>query len=78
LYSSRKAAIVLAHKPNTEGDKMAYIRKTRDEWEIQGNYGFGWECVNTETTRKDANRSYKEYISNERVPFRVVKKRVKI
>lgn len=57
---------------------MAYIRKTHDEWEIQGNYGQGWECVNTEDTRQDAKRSYKEYIANERVPFRVVKKRVKI
>lgn len=59
---------------------MAYIRKTRDEWEIQGNYGYGhgWECVNTEDTRQDAKRSVAEYRANERFPFRVVKKRVKI
>lgn len=57
---------------------MAYIRKTRDEWEIQGNYGHGWECVNTEDTRQDAKRSVSEYRANESAPFRVVKKRVKL
>lgn len=59
---------------------MAYIRKTRDEWEIQGNYGYGhgWECVNTETTWKDAKRSVSEYRANESAPFRVVKKRVRL
>jgi len=44
---------------------MAYTRKTRDELEIRGNYGFGYECVNTETTWKDARRSIKEYRENE-------------
>lgn len=68
---------------NTTGDWrniMAYVRKTRDEWEIQGNYGYGhgWECVNTETTWKDAKRSLAEYRANENVPFRLVVKRVKI
>ena len=57
---------------------MAYIRKTRDEWEIQGNYGQGWECVNTETSQQDAKRSLGEYRSNEPYLFKVVKKRVKI
>ena len=27
---------------------MTYVRKTRDEFEIQGNYGHGWETVVTE------------------------------
>ena len=58
---------------------MAYIRKTEDEYEIQGNYGYGYECVNTETTLKDARRSIREYKENERsIPFKVVKKRVKL
>ena len=57
---------------------MAYIRKTRDEWEIQGNYGQGWECVNTEYTRQDAKRSIKEYRDSEPYPFKIVKKRVNL
>ena len=57
---------------------MAYIRKTRDEWEIQGNYGQGWECVNTEDTRQDAKRSLKEYQDNEPHTFKIVKKRIRL
>lgn len=58
---------------------MAYIRKTYDEWEIQGNYSGNWECETTEDNRKSAREQLKCYRDN--VPgigFRVVKKRVKI
>jgi hypothetical protein len=56
---------------------MAYTRKTVDEWEIQQNYGQGWECANTETTYKDAKRSIKEYRENMgQYPTRMIKKRV--
>ncbi len=54
-----------------------YTRKTADEWEIQGNYGHGWECVTTEETWKDAKAQVKCYRANESAPFRVVKKRVR-
>ena len=35
------------------------------EWVVQGNYGQGWEDVNTETTREDGERSLKEYRESE-------------
>lgn len=35
---------------------MAYQRKTRDRWDIMTNYGYGWECENSEYTRADARR----------------------
>lgn len=35
------------------------------EYEIQGKYEGGWETVNTETTRADAERSLREYRENE-------------
>jgi len=59
---------------------LPYKRKTREEWEIQANYGYGhgWECVNTETTLENARRSLKEYRDNEPYPFKIVKKRVKL
>lgn len=58
---------------------MAYVRKTEDEYEIQGNYGFGFELVTTETTWKKAKESIKEYRENEPgTSFKIVKKRVKI
>ncbi len=55
---------------------MAYIRKTIDEYEIQGNYGLGWECVTTEDTWKDAKAQVKCYRENESYSFRIRKKRV--
>jgi hypothetical protein len=46
------------------------------EFEIQGNYGQGWEMVTTETTRPEANEQLACYRENEPgTPFRV--KRVK-
>ena len=58
---------------------MAYIRKTEDEFEIQGDYGQGWEMVTTETTRALARDQIKTYRMNEPgVPFRFIKKRVPI
>ena len=41
-----------------------YTRKTIDRWDIMTNYGYGWECENSEYTYKDAKRSYKEYCEN--------------
>lgn len=32
---------------------MAYIRKTIDEYQLLCNYGYGWECILTEETKKD-------------------------
>ena len=59
---------------------MAYIRKTRDEWQLQGNYGYGdgWECLCAEDSRKDAICRLREYRENEGGNYRVVCKRVKI
>jgi hypothetical protein len=53
-----------------------YIRKTYDEWEVQGNYGYGWECVIAENNRIEARARLKEYRENEpNVPFRLIKTR---
>jgi hypothetical protein len=58
---------------------MGRPRKTEDEFEIQGNYGQGWECVTTEETWKTAAGTVKDYRANEPgTPLRIVKKRVKI
>jgi len=57
---------------------MAYVRKTYDEYEIQGNCGYGWDCETTEETWKDAKAQAKCYRENVNYPIRIVKKRVKI
>lgn len=43
---------------------MAYQRKTRGRWDIETNYGYGWEVENSECTREDAKRSLREYREN--------------
>ena len=57
---------------------MKYTRKTVDEYEIQGNYGQGWEMVTTEETRKEARVQLKCYNDNEPYAHRIIKKRVRI
>lgn len=43
---------------------MGYQRKTIDRWDVMANYGYGWECENSEYTYKDAKRSIREYREN--------------
>lgn len=59
---------------------MAYIRKTYDEYQIQGNYGYGhgFEEVTAENTYKEAKLRLREYRDNEPgVPFKMVCKRIR-
>lgn len=53
-------------------------RKTKDVYEIQQNYGYGWECVCDENDYSSAKRTYKDYIKNTSYPTKIVKKRIKI
>ena len=57
---------------------MAYKRKTIDRWDIMTNYGYGWECENSEYTLKDAKRSVREYRENVQGDVRLEKHREKI
>lgn len=58
---------------------MPYQRKTADVYDIEGDYGHGFECVNTETTFATAKKSVCEYRQNEKgIAFRITKKRVKV
>ena len=45
------------------------------EYEIQGNYGYGWDVLTTEETIGEANAQLATYRANERVPLRI--KRIK-
>lgn len=56
---------------------MACIRKTRDIWEVQCNYGYGhgWETECTEFTLSEARQRIKEYRSNSPYPVRLRMKR---
>lgn len=58
---------------------MAYTRKTRDIWEVQGSYGQGWECVTAEEKFSEALARRREYRENEpQTAFRIKLTREKI
>lgn len=58
---------------------MKYIRKTVDEYHIQGFYFGQWETVTIDETLKDARQMLKDYRDNERnTCFRIIKKRERI
>lgn len=56
---------------------MAYKRKTYDEYEIQGNYGYGWDMETVEENYKDAKAQLKCYRENGSGSYRIVKKRIR-
>ena len=58
---------------------MAYTRKTKDLWDIEGYYAGGWEAVTCEESWKAAREQVKAYRENERgTSFRVRKYREKV
>lgn len=60
---------------------MAYVRKTRDEYEVQIDYGygFGFERITSSDTYAEAKADYCDYVKNERdIKIRIKKVRVKI
>lgn len=40
------------------------IRKTKDQWELHTNYGYGWEVECIEESRKEILARQKEYREN--------------
>ena len=53
-----------------------YTRKTRDVWEVRGDYGHGWEMVTAELSRDAARERRTEYRQNEPgIAFIIVKTR---
>ena len=60
---------------------MSYVRKTKDEYVLMTNYGYGdgWEEVLTEETFAEAKERKKEYIENmPQYPYKIMKRRVKL
>ena len=56
----------------------SYQRKTRDEWELQGDYGQGFECLTTEDSYAAARQQLRDYRENEGGCYRIKCKRVPI
>lgn len=54
-------------------------RVTRDYWELQGNYGHGWETLCAGTTYREVKANRREYRENgDFAPMRVIMKRERI
>jgi len=59
----------------------SYVRKTRDVWDIEQNFGYGdgWEVVTTETSFREARDRRREYRENQpEYPVRIRKRRERI
>lgn len=41
------------------------------EYEIQGNYGYGWDLLTTEDTIQGARVQLRTYQANESIPLRI-------
>ena len=57
-----------------------YVRKTHDEWHVQGYYcqEIGWESVSIDRTYEEGKQMLKDYNENEpQYPHRLIKKRVR-
>ena len=57
---------------------MPYIRKTKDVFVVQGNYGYGWNDLTYESSLKEAREQKRAYEDNENYPHRIIKRREKI
>lgn len=56
-----------------------YKRKTQDVYNVEGNYGHGFEVVTAETDPAESLQRLREYRENEPgVPFRIRKTRERI
>ena len=55
-------------------------RKTIDRWDIETNYGNGWECECSEYTKAEAEEQYQCYVDNAcgRYAVRLTKHRVRV
>lgn len=53
-------------------NKTVNAAKEDFEYEVQGNYGYGWDCLTTEATMAEAKEQKKCYDENEpNVPHRI-------
>lgn len=54
---------------------MKYERKTTDRWDIESNYGYGWEVEDSCYSLKEAKINYQLYLENGTGMYRLIKRR---
>ena len=55
---------------------MNYKRKTKDEYLLLANYGYGWDIVETEESAKAIYIRAREYRENTDATLRISKRRI--
>ena len=56
-----------------------YQRKTKDEYVLLGNYGYGYDEILTEESREEIRKQYKTYVENDpKTSYKIVKHRIKL
>ena len=68
-------SLVASHREGNTNKREREQPMTGYEYEIQGNYGYGWDLLTTEPDIKSARAQLKVYSANESIPLRI--KRVK-
>lgn len=54
-----------------------YVRKTQDEYVLQGRYGHGWEDLTAESSWREIRARRREYQENEPgTPLKIVTRRI--
>jgi hypothetical protein len=53
-------------------------RLTSDYWELQGDYGHGWECLCAGVTLKEVKANREDYRKNAPCPMRIRAKRERL
>jgi hypothetical protein len=80
VHGNLGAAMGAARRHQPRMSKAAegpYVRKTEDEYVLQGKYAHGWEDLTAEKTWKEIKARRREYIENEGGKYRIVHHRVR-
>ena len=57
---------------------MSYIRKTKAEYLLLANYGYGWDIVETEESLKEIRIRAREYRENTHAALKISKRRINL
>ncbi len=54
------------------------MRKTKDEYLLLANYGYGWDIVETEESLKEIRIRAREYRENTHAALKISKRRINL
>lgn len=57
---------------------MSYMRKTKGEYLLLANYGYGWDIVEIEESIKEIRIRAREYRENTHAALKISKRRINL